>query len=506
MARARLAEGEVLDGFTIGPLVHTGGMAVLWEVTHPDHDLPMLMKVPRLAEGEDPAAIVSFEMEQMILPRLAGPHAPRFVAASGFDGQPYLVMERITGGALVPAMEQPMVPVESVATAGALVADALDALHRQHLVHLDVKPANILLRRSGEVVLVDFGLSRHAQLPDLMEEEFRLPYGTAPYMAPEQVMGIRSEPRSDLFALGAMMYSLTTGYRPFGDPQRLRGLKRRLWRDPPPPRHFRKDCPDWLQEIILRCLEVQPEKRHRTAAQLAFDLRHPEQVPITARGRKEKQDPWSTVIRRRFHPDHQPRFARAAASEEAAATAPIVAVAVDVSDQGAAVAEALRRMVGDILATLPGARLACLNVLRQNRIQLDTTLDEQGRNKHVQRLVELRHWAAPLKLSEDRVTFHVLEAVSPAAALLDYIRANKVDHVVMGARAASLRRRVLGSVSAEVAADAPCSVTIVRSRLLDREGRGAAAAEADAPLAETAWAIAPDGGIAPDRPATQPVL
>ncbi len=464
MAAQDLVEGQELDGFRIGRRLHVGGMAVLWEATHPDHDIPLLVKAPRLAEGEDPAAIVSFEMEQMILPRLAGPHVPRFFGAGGFDRQPYLAMERIPGASLLPLLEELPLPVPRIAEIGAAVADALDALHRQHVVHLDVKPSNILTRPSGEAVLADFGLSHHRLLPDLMEEEFRLPYGTAPYMAPEQVMGVRSDARSDLFALGAMLYFFTTGARPHGDPQRLSGLKRRLWRDPHPPRALRADCPEWLQEIILRCLEVQPERRHPTAAQLALDLRHPAQVALTARARKQRRDGWARTIQRRFHPDHQPRFERPdAAAEAAAAAAPIVAVAVDVAAE-ASLHAALRDMVGHILRTVPGARLACLNVLRQNRIALDTSLDEDGRNKHVRRLAELKHWAAPLGLPEGRLSFHVLEATDPAAAILEYLRVNGVDHLVMGARANSLRRRMLGSVSSEVASAAPCSVTVVRSR------------------------------------------
>jgi nucleotide-binding universal stress UspA family protein len=111
---------------------------------------------------------------------------------------------------------------------------------------------------------------------------------------------------------------------------------------------------------------------------------------------------------------------------------------------------------------MPRARLACLNVLKLNRIALDSTLDDAGDNKHLQRLLELRHWAHPLMLSEDQVTFHVLEAISPAGAILGFARANHIDHIVMSARARSTLRRVLGSVSAEVAAEAPCTVTVVR--------------------------------------------
>jgi nucleotide-binding universal stress UspA family protein len=474
MARPGFTEGEEIDGFRIGARVHVGGMAVLWEATHPDHDVPILLKAPRLAEGEDPAAIVSFEMEQMILPRLTGAHVPRFLGAGGFDRRPYIAMERIAGVSLLPLVERLPLSLPRIAEIGARVADALDALHRQHVVHLDVKPSNILTRANGEAVLIDFGLSHHTQLPDLMEEEFRLPYGTAPYMAPEQIMGIRCEPRSDIFALGAMLYFFTTGERPHGDPQRLAALKRRLWRDPPPPRQLRPDCPDWLQEVILRCLEVLPERRHPSAAQLAFDLRHPDQVALTVRARKERQDGWAKTIQRRFHPDHQPRFARAGRQEAPQSAAPIVAVAVDLSAQDPALDAALRATVGRILETVPGARLACLNVLRQNRIALDTTLDDAGNNKHVQRLVELRHWAAPLGLPEGRLTFHVLEAVDPAEAILEHARVNGVDHIVMGARAQSLKRRMLGSVSAEVASDAPCSVTVVRARGAAAAGEAAA--------------------------------
>ncbi|MBD0271348.1 MAG: serine/threonine protein kinase, partial [Acetobacteraceae bacterium] len=301
-----------MDGFVVGNLVHKGGMALLYEAAHPDHPGPLLMKVPRLFEGEDPAAIVSFEMEQMILPRLSGPHVPRFVAAAGFDRQPYLVMERVPGPSLLPRLQELPLPAPEVAAIGARVAAAMDALHRQHVIHLDIKPSNILHRpradgRGGEAVLVDFGLSHHAQLPDLMEEEFRLPYGTAPYMAPEQVMGVRTEPRSDLFALGALLYFFATGTRPFGDPQRMSGLKRRLWRDPQPPRRLRADCPPWLQEAILRCLEVDPERRHPTAAQLAFDLRHPDAVALTPRATKLRRDGFGEVLRRRFNPEAQPR-------------------------------------------------------------------------------------------------------------------------------------------------------------------------------------------------------
>jgi nucleotide-binding universal stress UspA family protein len=298
-----------------------------------------------------------------------------------------------------------------------------------------------------------------------MGEEFRLPYGTAPYMAPEQVLGLRKDPRSDQFALGVLMYFFTTGVRPFGDPQRLSGLKRRIWRDPVPPRRLRPDCPPWFQEIILRCLEVHPAWRYPTAAHLAMALRHPDQVKLTARSEKLQQDPFTTVLRRRFA-DPQLTVPKGKVPTRHDGDAPILAVAVDLSHEAAPIADTLRSMVAHMLPALPGARVACLNVFKQGRITLDQTVDDQGRNIHLQRLVELRHWAEPLGLEEGRISFHVLQSPDPASAILQYVNANHVDHVVIGARASSLRRSLLGSVSSQVAAQAPCTVTVVRSRRL----------------------------------------
>src|SRR5947207_15480294 len=87
MAQSRIQPGAVIDGFTVGECVHNGGMATLWSVSHPRIEAPLLMKIPRVAEGEDPAAIVSFEMEQMILPRLSGPHVPACFATGDFARQ-----------------------------------------------------------------------------------------------------------------------------------------------------------------------------------------------------------------------------------------------------------------------------------------------------------------------------------------------------------------------------------------------------------------------------------
>ena len=467
MARPLHEPGVILDGFRLEEVIHRGGMAMLWRVTrqtdkqHGD-DMPMLMKVPRIGEGTDPAAIVSFEMEQMIMPRLSGVHVPKFIAAGDFSAQPYLVMEAIAGKTLLPRLNDLPLPYDEVAAIGVKIADALDDLHRQHVVHLDIKPSNITFRPSGEAVLLDYGLSHHDELPDLMQEEFRLPFGTAPYMSPEQLHGVRNDRRSDLFALGVLLYFFTTGERPFGESETLRGMRRRLWRDPHPPKKLRPDYPAWLQEIVLRCLEIEPAWRYPTAAQLAFDLSHPADVKLTARSERLKRDSFGTVMRRRFNKELTSPRPRAALSDQLA-SAPIVAVAIDL-EATSELNDELRTTTERMLATLPSARLACVNVLKQARLSVDTTLDEQGHNKHIDRLVRLKDWAEPLKLAENRLTVHAIEAIDPAAAILEFAEVNRVDHILIGARQNTLMRKLLGGVSAKVAAEASCTVTVVRAR------------------------------------------
>jgi serine/threonine protein kinase len=204
-----LVPGSVIDGFTLVQCLHRGGMATVWSVTRRDLGMAAVMKIPML--GDDATAIVGFEVEQMVLPLLQGPHVPRWIAAGGFESQPYIVMEMLQGHSLRARLEAAPLPLDEVAAIGARVAEALHDLHQQQVIHHDIKPSNIMFREDGTAVLVDFGLSRHEHLPDLLDEEFTLPMGTGPYMSPEQVQFIRNDSRSDLFALGVMLYHFVTG-------------------------------------------------------------------------------------------------------------------------------------------------------------------------------------------------------------------------------------------------------------------------------------------------------
>ena len=472
MSQRSLQTGMEFDGYRLEDKLHTGGMAALWRVT----DLrarhagkpglengvpPLIMKVPLLFSSEDPTAIVAFEVEQMIMPKLKGVHVPRFFGSGDFDQQPYIVMEQIAGASLRSRFEQAPLPLAEVVGIGVKVANALQDLHRQNVIHLDIKPSNIMFR-DGVAVLIDFGLSRHDRLPDLLDEEFRLPLGTGPYISPEQVLGVRNEPRSDLFSLGVLLYHLATGERPFGHPISVSGLKKRLYRDPMPPRSHRSDIPPWLQEIILRCLEVEPAARCDTAAQLAFLLQHPDQIQLTARAEKSRQDGYLSVMKRRFQAAGAEPVMQHSLSEHLA-KAPIIVAALDLVHGSEILAENLRNIARRMLQTEPGARLACVTVRKTSRIGMDESLIQQGKNIHVKQLVELKHWARPLNISPDKITFHVLEAPDAASAIIEYANNNDVDHIIIGSRGSSALRRYLGSVSAQVVAEAPCTVTVVKA-------------------------------------------
>ncbi|MDO8281466.1 MAG: bifunctional serine/threonine-protein kinase/universal stress protein [Thermodesulfovibrionia bacterium] len=461
MAEEPIKTGTLLGGFTIQEKIHAGGMATIWKVTREDMALPMVMKVPWLKDGDDPSFVVSFEVEQMIMPKLTGKHVPRFIAAGDFTNRPFLVMEHIPGSSLDTRMDKAPFHADEVAGIGAKVAAALHDLHRQHVIHLDVTPDNILLCESGEAVLIDFGLSRHENLPDLMAEEFRLPIGTAPYISPEQVLNIRSDPRSDIFSLGVILYQLITGEQPFGDPKSGAGLRRRLYVDPVPPRALNKECPRWLQEIILKCLEVDPAARYGSAAQLAFALQHPEQVELTSRAERGRRDSHWTIFKRWFnYKKYGLSFTRSVTRHLDAV--PIIMAAVDTSARAEALSVTLRQAVQRIFYAGRNARLTCVTVRKTPLVGIDLGVDEAGRNLHVKSLIELKHWARGLEIPADRISFHVLEFPDPAAALVNYAASNHVDHIIIGARGSSAMRRFLGSVSSRVVAEAPCSVTVVR--------------------------------------------
>lgn len=462
MTVERIEAGAVVDGFTVEERIHAGGMALIYRVTRPGSAAPLVMKVPRLGPGEPATSVISYEVEETLLSALKGPHVPRLVAAGDLAHHAYLVMELVEGRSLTEWVKRAPLPADEVARLGAALATAAHDIHLQEAIHLDLKPSNVLVRPGGEAVLIDFGLAHHAHHPDLLAEEYRRPIGSAPYISPEQVLGVRSDPRSDLFAIGVILYELATGKLPFGSPSTAAGLRQRLYRDPTPPRALVPSVPDWLQEVIFRCLEPDARDRYASAAQLALDLSNPDQVAVGERGRRRKRSGPVAVMR---------RYIRAAGLEPAdlgapsdqLSGAPIVLVAVATQHGNEALFQALREATRRIMGARERVRIACVTVIRPvPELGTSSEADTAARNR-VKQLVALRHWIEPLQIPAGRVSFHVLESGDPPGALLEYARANQVDQIVIGAPPPDVPLRgLVQTVATKVALEAPCTVTLVR--------------------------------------------
>ena len=473
------APGTLIDGFRLGELLHAGGMALIYEAHYADErpqPFAMVMKVPRMTAGDGAETIVGFEVEHQLLQALGGPHVPRLVAAGDLSVLPYLVMGHIPGHTLDHWLERARrTPLDAptLARLGAAVATAAHALHQQNAVHLDLKPANVILRDgdgtegSGaeplHAVLIDFGLSFHAHYPDLLAEAMRPAVGSPAYLSPEQVVGVRGDPRSDVFAIGVMLYELATGELPFGAAVTRGGLRQRLWMAPAPPRARRPDLPAWLQEVVMRCLEPMAADRYPSAAHLAFDLNHPEQVTLTERGERLKAPGVARQLRRWLRAAGM-QYAPSPLPARRVAEVPILLVAVPHHDVSDATLYSLREAVARSLGIRPGARLAVVTVVAPGASGSDASHSETA--LHRQLLAMLKAWAAGLPLDRHQTSYHVLEDSDPAEALLRYAEANHVSMIVMGAATHGLQlQRFIATVPIRVAMRAPCTVILVKQEL-----------------------------------------
>lgn len=439
--------GAVIDGFTVGELVHSGGMGKLFRVTRADTPAPLVMKVPFLGADDAGASVIAFETEATLLPSLQGPHVPRCFGTGDLARVPYLVLEWIEGASLADRFAAGPLPPAELASLGAAVAEALHSVHEQGVVHLDVKPENVMLRPDGTAVLIDFGLAHHARYPDLFAQEIRYGAGSAAYVSPEQLLGRRDDRRSDLFALGVVLYEGLTGQLPFGEPDT--DVRNRFWLEPVPPSASVPAVEPWLQEIVLRCLEPRAEHRYQTAAELAFDLRSPAQVVLTQRAAKKGRAGLSSHVRRflRARAEHGPRLRSPAPLERGA---PSVLVAVDTEHLDDERQPAIYAAVEQLLARSGDYRVLCLTVIPPSA------------SVHTH-LMRLRRWAEPLGLPIERLSLHAVEAASPAEAIVELAVHNNVDLVVIGAPREG-GRAWSQSVASAVTADARSSVHVVRVR------------------------------------------
>lgn len=464
-----LATGAEIDGYRVGERIHSGAMGHIYSATREGEDRPLLMKVPRVGPGEPAEGLIGFETEAMVLPALSGPHVPRIHAVGDITRVPYLAIERVEGESLEALLTRGRLDPGEAASTGAAIADALQSLHDQQAIHLDLKPENVILKADGIAVLIDYGLAHHARYPDLLAEEMQYAAGSAPYVSPEQVLGTRSDPRSDIYALGVVLYEMVTGELPFGIPATLAGLRDRIWRDPPPPSAISKDVPPWLQEIILRCLEPSATARYQSAAHVAFDLRHPGQVKLTRRATKPRQAGPLAQLRRwwavrrssALFPQHMARKASGA---------PVILVAIDTTHPDDERQPEIRRVTAQVLSLSDEFRLICVSVVRSGPVTEGAGERGDDPGMHLEHMIRLRHWVESLGLPPGRLSLHVIEAANSADTLLEFARANHVSLIILGAPAPEQHALAWWrSVASGVTANAHCSVHVVR--VPERAGR-----------------------------------
>ena len=457
-------DGKVVDGFILGTEVHRGGMASLYSATKEGIDVPILLKIPRVGRDQPVESLIGFETELTILRSLKSPYVPKYLGSGNMATHPYIAMERVAGRPLEDSIKEGKVfTIDEVVRIGADLAQAVQSLHSQDAIHLDIKPENILIDDQGKLTLIDFGLSHHARFPDLLAEEMRKGIGSAPYISPEQVIGIRSDYRSDIFSIGVIMYELLTGELPFGNPQTMSGLRKRMWAQAFPPRAIRKEIPRWLQEIILRCLEPRAADRYQSATRLRQVLLDHEIVTLTERA--DRVDPLSFW-------DNLKRMFRAAGYEPSPSPrpsmgnydAPLMIAAIDTRQSDADLRERMQATAKNLLYAYSESRLVCISTIAGTPTFEGNQESETASGIVRGHLVQLMEWAKPLKLPPERISYHVLEAIDPASRIVEFAKDNDASLILIGA-SHKLPNKVTPwrTSMTKIVEEAPCSVHIVRA-------------------------------------------
>jgi eukaryotic-like serine/threonine-protein kinase len=258
--------GRVLGGRyrLVEPLAR-GGMATVWVADDPVLSRRVAVKILRSDLALDEGTRARFRHEAIAAARLSHPNIVSTYDTGDDDGIAYIVMELVDGPTLRHLIDQRgSLPVAEVIRIGKQVADALDAAHRAGLVHRDVKPANVLVPPGGPVKVTDFGIAKAAGGDDLTRTGTVM--GTARYLSPEQVNGRPTDPRTDVYALGLLLYEALCGHPPFGGDTDIATAMARLTTSAPAIRAERPEVSSALDDVIHRCLARQPGARFGSAA------------------------------------------------------------------------------------------------------------------------------------------------------------------------------------------------------------------------------------------------
>jgi serine/threonine protein kinase/Flp pilus assembly protein TadD len=279
-----LAAGSTLGPYEILALLGSGGMGEVYRARDPRLGRDIALKTLPADFATDPERLARFEREARTVAGLSHPNIVVLHSIEEADGIRFLTMELVEGQSLDHVIVPGGLPLPRVLSLAVALSDAITAAHERGVVHRDLKPANVMLAKDGRLKVLDFGLARasvpagapelsRAQTMDKPVSSVGQIVGTVPYMAPEQIRGEPADARTDLFALGVLVYELATGRRPFGGGTRA-DLSSAILRDTPTSlSNLRAELPADLDRIVSRCLEKDPRDRFQTALDVHNEFR-----------------------------------------------------------------------------------------------------------------------------------------------------------------------------------------------------------------------------------------
>jgi serine/threonine-protein kinase len=279
-----LSVGNVLDDrFEITDVIAKSGMASLFKANDRKTGSAVALKVPYLQIESDPAGFDRFKREEEIGLQLNHPYILKLVPVEN-KSRPYIAMEYLEGQTLSELLKsvKPLPEPDAVKIASR-VCEALEYMHSKGVIHRDLKPQNIMLCNDGSIRIMDFGIARSQASRRLTFVGFTPAMGTPDYMAPEQVRGSRGDQRTDTYALGAILYEMSTGETPFGGDSAYVIMNARVTGDPVAPRKVNPNLTPVLEEIILHAMERDPKRRYQSAAEMKAELDDYEKVEMTQR-------------------------------------------------------------------------------------------------------------------------------------------------------------------------------------------------------------------------------
>ncbi len=298
--------GKQIDRYLIRERIGEGGMAVVYRALNTRLDAEVavkLIRTERLAPEIAGSALKRFEREAKSLAQLTHANIVGVMDYGDYEGQPYLVMEFLRGGSLKKFLGKPM-PWQQAVRLVIPIAYALEYAHKHNVIHRDVKPSNILLTESGQPMLVDFGIAK------IVEEEVTIDLtgtrgtiGTPEYMSPEQGLGKPVDVRTDIYALGVVLYELLTGRKPFLGDTPMETLFKHVNEPLPRPTVFVPNLPVSVENILMKSLAKNVSDRYASMADLALALEDVLQGRAASRSnepkrRKQKADAGTTLWNR----------------------------------------------------------------------------------------------------------------------------------------------------------------------------------------------------------------